>query len=94
MSEALKAECFRPHIGQTVPVAGGGDLTLVSLEESGAQAPGALRGFSLILRGPAAPILPEGLHRLTFAEGAGFDLYMMPIHTPSRAHQDYQIAFN
>jgi hypothetical protein len=23
-----------------------------------------------------------------------FDLYLIPIHTPSRDHQDYQIVFN
>ena len=26
--------------------------------------------------------------------GASFDLYLIPIHTPSREHQDYQIVFN
>ena len=94
MSEALRADIFRPRIGQTVSVAGCGDLTLVSLEESATQAHGAFRAFSLVLRGPPAPILSEGVHRLTFAEGGTFDLYMMPIHTHSRSHQDYQIAFN
>ena len=94
MSEALTADVFRQHVGETISIASGGSLTLVALEEDGAQTLGAPRGFSLILRGPTAPVLPEGVHRLTFAEGACFDLYMMPIHTPSRAHQDYQIAFN
>ena len=50
--------------------------------------------FSLLLRGAPAPIAPEGMHRLTFEDGASFDLYLIPIHTPSRDHQDYQVVFN
>ena len=94
MSEALKADVFRPYIGETLSVAGGGSLTLVALEESKGETPVAPRAFSLILRGPAAPVFPEGLHRMTFADGASFEFYIMPIHTSSRDHQDYQIAFN
>ena len=34
------------------------------------------------------------MYAITFEDGAGFDLYLIPIHTPSRDHQDYQIVFN
>ena len=50
--------------------------------------------FSLLLRGAPTPIVPEGMHRLTFADGASFELYLIPIHTPARGQQDYQIVFN
>ena len=48
----------------------------------------------LAARGAATPIAPEGMHRITLEGGASFDLYLIPIHTPSRDHQDYQIVFN
>ena len=94
MNEAPGAETFRPHIGEAITVAGEHQLTLVSLEERKMTHSEATGAFTVILRGAPAPIVPEGVHRLTFKDGAGFDLYLMPIHTPSRQHQDYQIAFN
>jgi hypothetical protein len=94
MTEALSADVFRPYVGRAVSLPHGHKLTLVSVDEGDAAAPGAPRAFSLILRGPPAPILAEGVHHLTFEDMASFELYLIPIHTPSRAHQDYQIVFN
>ena len=31
---------------------------------------------------------------LTFEDGASFDLHVIPVHTASRDHQDYQVVFN
>lgn len=94
MTDTPTAESFTPHIGQTVALPGGHTLTLVSVDrrspsEASTQAP-----FSLLLRGAPTPIVPEGMHRLTFADGASFELYLIPIHTPARGQQDYQIVFN
>lgn len=95
MSEVISAEIFTPHIGKRVLLPDGHRLTLLAVDQRGSEAPGAPRSaFSLILSGAPAPIVPEGLHRLTLEDGASFDLYLIPIHTPSLDRQDYQIVFN
>ncbi len=95
MAEVVSADIFRPHIGRGVLLPGGQKLTLVSVDQRAARAPDPPRApFSLILRGAPAPVVPEGLHRLTLEDGASFELYLIPIHTPSRDRQDYQIVFN
>jgi hypothetical protein len=97
MTDAMSAETFTPHIGAAVTLLDGPTLTLVAVDQRSSQAPspaGPRAAFSLILRGAPAPVVPEGMHRLILRGGASFDLYLIPIHTPSRDHQDYQIVFN
>jgi hypothetical protein len=55
---------------------------------------GARAPFLLLLRGPADEVLPDGLYALAIEDGPTFDLYVSPVHTPSRAHQDYQVVVN
>ena len=92
MTDATSAETFTPHIGKAIALHDGQTLTLVAVDRHKSPAPS--RAFTLLLRGAPAPIAPEGMHRLTLDGGASFDLYLIPIHTPSRDHQDYQIVFN
>jgi hypothetical protein len=96
MTDALNAETFAPHVGEEMSLANGPRLALVAVNRHSSRRPDAAPGaaFTLILRGAPAPIVPEGMHRLTLESGASFDLYLIPIHTPSRDHQDYQIVFN
>ncbi len=54
----------------------------------------ARTAFTLLLRGEGQPVVPEGMVVLNLADGARFELYMIPIHTPLREFQDYQIVFN
>ena len=96
MSDAISAETFAPYVGRPALLANGQALTLVAVDLHRSPGPNAApeTSFSLILRGAAAPIVSEGLHRLAFEGGASFELYLIPIHTPSRDHQDYQVVFN
>jgi hypothetical protein len=96
MTDAPDSASFAPYIGKSVILPDGHALTLVAVDQRDAHAPGtAMRTpFSLKLRGPPAPIVPEGMHRLVFDDGAGFELYLIPVHTPSRDRQDYQVVFN
>ncbi len=95
MTEGVGADSFSPHVGKEILLPDGHRLTLVAVDRRGSPAPGAPRAaFTLILRGAPAPIVPEGMHRLTLEDGASFDLYLIPIYTPSRDRQDYQIVFN
>ena len=72
----------------------GGKLTLTAVEQRESPAAGAPPAFTVLLRGGPDRIVPEGLHRLTIDGCESFDLYLIPIHTRSRDHQDYQIIFN
>jgi hypothetical protein len=96
MSDAINAETFTPYVGKPGSLANGQALTLVAIDLHRSPQPNTApdTSFSLLLRGAAAPIVTEGLHRLAFEDGASFELYLIPIHTPSRDHQDYQVVFN
>lgn len=96
MSDAISAETFAPFVGKPVSLANGQALTLIAVDQSRSPQPNGAPGtsFSLLLRGAAAPIVSEGVHRLAFGDGASFELYLIPIHTASRDHQDYQVVFN
>jgi hypothetical protein len=50
--------------------------------------------FSLLLRGPAGEVVPEGFYRFVADGARDFELYLVPIQTHSREYQDYQIVFN
>lgn len=95
--DQLTAEDFVAHVGKAfLPVGHELALVLVTLDQP--EHPGwegALRKpFSLILRGPGTPVLPEGHYRLAIEDGPELPLYVIPILTAARDHQDYQIVFN
>jgi hypothetical protein len=92
MTDGASAETFAPYIGKAISLDDGPTLTLMAVDRH--KSPTQDGGFSLLLRGAPASIAPEGIHRITFEGGVSFDLYLIPIHTPSRDHQDYQIVFN
>ena len=94
MTDTPTAETFTPHIGKTASFPEGHTLTLVEVNRRAAHDTTMRAPFSLLLRGTPTPIVPEGMHRITLENGAVFELYLIPIHTPSRDHQDYQIVFN
>jgi hypothetical protein len=97
MRATLTADDFRPHLGKIFRVIDRDDtLTFVTLDETPQHgSPDTLRqAFALILRGRHHPVLPEGAYRFEVDGDAPFDLYIMPVHTSARDHQDYQIVFN
>jgi hypothetical protein len=96
VTDPISAETFTPHVGAAVSLLDGPTLKLVAVDQPSSRAPRPAQpaAFSLILRGAPAPIVPEGMHRVVLEGGASFDLYLIPIHTSSRDHQDYQIVFN
>lgn len=97
MDQVLTAADFAPHLGKVFRAEGQPQaLTFITLHEpKRADWPAGMRPpFTLILRGEPNPVLPEGLYRFAVEDGPNFDLYIIPIHTPSRDYQDYQIAFS
>jgi hypothetical protein len=98
MAEMLTAEAFAPHVGKQLhPLGQHRMLTLVSLRvdnRPGATLAAGRKPFTLILRGAPDDVLPEGLYHSAIDGGPSFDLYIIPIHTVSREHQDYQVVVN
>jgi hypothetical protein len=50
--------------------------------------------FILLFHGPRGAVMPEGLYETEVEDGARFELYVVPIHTPAADRQDYQSVFN
>jgi hypothetical protein len=48
--------------------------------------------FSLVFRGPAAPVLPQGTYRLSHAELGELDLFLVPIG-PDAEGMRYEAVF-
>jgi hypothetical protein len=81
---------YLPHVGQKFRI-GPSELVLSVVEPDNAA---TQRCFTLIFAGAREPVLPEGSYEATLAGHAMGVLYIMPIHTPDRTRQDYQVVFN
>jgi Domain of unknown function (DUF6916) len=95
--DQLTADDFVCHLGRKVCLCGGGpDLVLDRIDRR--EFPGwegvARKPFSLIIRGPRRPVLPEGFYPIEIADGPTLTLYVIPILTAARDHQEYQVVFN
>jgi hypothetical protein len=84
--DALTHESFLPHVGTDFPARLGPDatlgLTLIEVEATGpAPAGGATRRrpFSLLFRGPRAPVLPQRIYRLEHAALGPLEIFIVPI---------------
>lgn len=55
-----------------------------------------LRGesFSLLFRGPANYLLPQGCHQFSHAEIGGFEMFITPVVSRDPGHVTYQAVFN
>ena len=78
MTDAPSAEFFTPHIAEAMSLPNGQKLTLVSVDKRNWPRDASRAAFSLLLRGVPDPITPEGMHRVTFEDGASFELYLIP----------------
>jgi hypothetical protein len=99
MAEQLTPEHFRPHLDKVFHVRGG-EHALRLVEVQARQMPEweakavPRQPFNLIFRGPPGHVLREGQYTFEIEHGPHFELYVMPIHTPTPDRQDYQAAFN
>ena len=96
MADILTADDFAPLTGKTFRAEGQPQsLALVKVDRHpGTGLAGAREPFTLILRGPRDDLLREGQYHFAAEGGASFELYIIPIYTPARSHQDYQVVFN
>ena len=93
------AGAFLPHVNKIVRVDGWHHtLTLTRVDirklEEWEKEVVSRQPFMLILRGPHGDVLPEGFRELTIEDGPSFKLYVIPVFTPQRDRQNYQIVFN
>ncbi len=93
----LTADDFAPFVGKVFRAQGHPqELVLVELDTRVPTGWEAMprKPFSLRLRGPRGPVVPEGMHRLTADDTRVFEVYVVPVQTASRDCQDYQVVFN
>jgi hypothetical protein len=102
MLETFTVDIFAPHLeeafairlaDQALPA-----LTLIAAtalpEHPLREGQPARRGpFSLIFRGPRAPLLPQRTYRLAHPALGAFDLFLVPIG-PDQDGQCYEAVFN
>ncbi len=94
MADQMTAETFQPLVGRTFQVRGGRHAFALASVDVGDEQPGwERRPFTLIFRGQPDDVLPEGMYALEAESGEGFELYLMPVHTPAPGRQDYQAVF-
>jgi hypothetical protein len=97
MIRILRHEDFAPYVDKPFRFAGWhGSLRLSRIELPARPVPAnAERAtFTLIFQGVRGDVLPEGMRTATAEDGSSFEIYIMPIHTPSPDRQDYQAVFN
>lgn len=94
----LTADTFAPHLQASFKVQGGHHILSLSQIERFQPEPGHgdpdFQPFMLIFSGPPGDVLAEGMQTITHEDGATYDLYLIPVHTPERGRQDYQALFN
>jgi hypothetical protein len=94
----LTADTFAPHVGASFHVEGVHYVLSLSEVERFDSQPGHgnldFQPFVLMFSGPPGDVLAEGMHTITREDGAAYDLYLIPVHTPAPGRQDYQAVFN
>jgi hypothetical protein len=95
MSDGLTADDFTPYIGQQfAPRGQHRTLTLVAIDRHAVTGNLPRAPFTLLFRGPPGDILPDGTYDVAVQGGPAFTIFISPIQTFSRDHQDYQAVFN
>ena len=98
---AVTASDFSPHVGSLFDVdAGPHNRLALELSEAvalpgGGGAPSRSEPFSLIFRGPASPVLDQGIQTLSHPELGELTLFLVPVG-PGRAGKlpRYEAVFN
>jgi hypothetical protein len=92
---ALTLEDFSACEGDVFHVvAGDGELEfrLARVDRLGDPRPGARAPFSVIFRGPTAPVLPQAIYRFAHPRFAALELFIVPIGPEGDAMQ-YEAVF-
>ncbi len=95
MSNVLTADDFTPYISRAfVPRGQHRTLTLVAVDRQIGAGHLPRAPFTLLFRGPPGDVLPDGIYEVAVDGGPDFTIFISPIQTFAREHQDYQAVFN
>jgi hypothetical protein len=96
MVQSLQHDDFTPHVNKLFRFEGRHhQLRLAAVDVDNLPSPPDQRKpFTLIFHGPRGDVMPEGFYAAEVEDGARFELYVIPIHTPAPERQDYQAVFN
>ncbi len=98
MLESFTLETFAPHLDEPfrLHLDAGDPLDLRLVEATplgGSTSPGGGRApFSLVFRGPHAPVLPQRIYRLEHEAIGTFEIFLVPIG-PDQAGTRYEAIF-
>ncbi|HST28878.1 MAG TPA: hypothetical protein VLK26_10985 [Rudaea sp.] len=96
MLDRLSLEDFLPLVGAEVEVRAFGQTARMTLREAAAirsPSPRATTPFHLVLGGPPALRMPQGMFRFTHPKLGDIEMFAVPIG-PSGSSFDYEIVFN
>jgi hypothetical protein len=97
MVQSPQHEDFIPHVNKSFSFDGRPEvlrLASVDVIDSPNRPEHLPKPFTLVFHGPRGDVMPEGLYPVRVEDGARFELYVIPIHTPAPDRQDYQAVFN
>lgn len=95
MLESLKQESFTPLLNTRFEIRSrDGEAVEVELVEVNGKDTAVCQMFSLLFRGPLAPVLSQDTHRVRHAILGEFDLFIGPVHTGRTDAVFYQAVFN
>jgi hypothetical protein len=96
MLESLTLDTFTPRIGDRFRLSAGNgqslETTLVEATPLGASASGGRQPFSLVFRGPLAPVWPQRIYRVDHDALDSLDVFLVPIG-PRDGGMQYQAIF-
>jgi len=94
MADGLDSKSFAACLNTTFRVEGSADaLTIELVDVTEKHDSPRLEQFSLLFRGPLAPILPKAIHRLENADLGKLDVFLVAVG-PEDGGQVYQAVFN
>ena len=101
MMEKLTGADFRPHLNQTFRIHKESseplESELIEVSDVGPDSregeAAERRSFSILLRGPAEPVLPQAIYRIEHADMGVLDLFLVPIG-PDNQGMRYEAVFN
>jgi hypothetical protein len=95
MLEEFNYDTFAQHLHSQFQVAyAAGNSAVAELVEACEKpAPQGYKAFSIVLRGPPAPLLAQGIHRFQHDSLGAFDLFTVPIHQDQHGLY-YEAVFN
>ncbi len=96
MLDLLTIAAFAPCLGEVFQARADGlalDLTLIEVKALRSRTGQPREPFTLLFRGPLAPLLPQRIHSLHHDALGALEIFLVPIG-PDETGQRYEAVFN